>query len=168
MNLKKILAGAVAAGMLWCNCAVSAAALPQKQSPMRDITTAELVKDMGIGINLAQPQEYFDMAGLPHGTSLLLQGVNVDLDTDPEWLAQYMTDFGFDRALYTYEEQGLAPYREQYKAQCVNLGRRVTYDGGAGIAKDIDEEGRLVVHDESGDTHVFTGEVSVKGIYGAV
>lgn len=51
MNLKKILAGAVAAGMLWCNCAVSAAALPQKQSPMRDITTAELVKDMGIGIN---------------------------------------------------------------------------------------------------------------------
>ena len=122
----------------------------------------------GIGINLAQPQEYFDMAGLPHGTSLLLQGVNVDLDTDPEWLAQYMTDFGFDRALYTYEEQGLAPYREQYKAQCVNLGRRVTYDGGAGIAKDIDEEGRLIVHDESGDTHVFTGEVSVKGIYGAV
>ena len=55
---------------------------------------------VGIGINLAQPQEYFDMAGLPHGTSLLLQGVNVDLDTDPEWLAQYMTDFGFDRALY--------------------------------------------------------------------
>lgn len=55
MNLKKILAGAVAAGMLWCNCAVSAAALPQKQSPMRDITTAELVKDMGIGINLAIP-----------------------------------------------------------------------------------------------------------------
>ena len=40
--------------------------------------------------------------------------------------------------------------------------------GGAGIAKDIDEEGRLIVHDESGDTHVFTGEVSVKGIYGAV
>ena len=123
---------------------------------------------VGIGINLAQPQEYFDAAGLPHGTSLVLQGVKVDLDTDPEWLAQYMTDFGFDRALYTYEEQGFAPYREQYKAQCVNLGRRVTYDGGTGIAKDIDEEGRLIVHDESGDTRVFTGEVSVKGIYGAV
>ena len=99
----------------------------------------------GIGTNLAQDQAYFDALNLPHGTSLLLQGVNVDLDTDPEWMAQYMTDFGFDRALYTYEEQGLAPYREQYKAQCVNLGRRVTYDGGAGIAKDIDEEGRLVV-----------------------
>ena len=46
---------------------------------------------VGIGINLAQPQEYFDAAGLPHGTSLALQGVPVDMDTDPEWLAQYMT-----------------------------------------------------------------------------
>ena len=51
---------------------------------------------VGIGINLAQPQEYFDAAGLPHGTSLALQGVPVDMDTDPEWLAQYMTDFGFE------------------------------------------------------------------------
>ena len=123
---------------------------------------------VGIGINLTQPQEYFDAAGLPHGTSLALQGVSVDMDTDPEWLAQYMTDFGFDRALYTYESEGFAPYRERYKACCVNLGRRVTYDGGAGIATDVDADGRLIVHDESGDTRVFTGEVSVKGIYGAV
>ena len=123
---------------------------------------------VGIGINLAQPQEYFDAAGLPHGTSLALQGVPVDMDTDPEWLAQYMTDFGFDRALYTYEAEGVAPYRERYKALCGNLGRRVTYDGGAGTAVDVDDEGRLIVRDETGDTRVFTGEVSVKGIYGAV
>ena len=123
---------------------------------------------VGIGINLAQPQEYFDAAGLPHGTSLALQGVPVDMDADPEWLAQYMTDFGFDRALYTYEAEGFAPYRERYKALCVNLGRRVTYDGGAGTAVDVDDEGRLIVRDETGDTRVFTGEVSVKGIYGAV
>ena len=123
---------------------------------------------VGIGINLAQPQEYFDAAGLPHGTSLALQGVPVDMDTDPEWLAQYMTDFGFDRALYTYEAEGFAPYRERYKALCVNLGRHVTYDGGAGTAVDVDDEGRLIVRDETGDTRVFTGEVSVKGIYGAV
>ena len=122
----------------------------------------------GIGINLAQPQEYFDAVGLPHGTSLALQGVPVDMDTDPEWLAQYMTDFGFDRALYTYEAEGFAPYRERYKALCVNLGRHVTYDGGAGTAVDVDDEGRLIVRDETGDTRVFTGEVSVKGIYGAV
>ena len=128
---------------------------------------------VGIGINLAQPQEYFDAAGLPHGTSLALQGVPVDMDTDPEWLAQYMTDFGFDRALYTYEAEGFAPYRERYKALCVNLGRRVTFDlpdggQGAGEAVDVDEEGRLVVRTDSGEVHVFTGEVSVHGIYGAV
>ena len=123
---------------------------------------------VGIGINLAQPQSYFDAAGLPHGTSLALQGVPVDTTADPEWLAQYLTDFGFDRALYTYEAEGFAPYRERYKALCVNLGRRVTYDGGAGTAVDVDDEGRLIVRDETGDTRVFTGEVSVKGIYGAV
>ena len=123
---------------------------------------------VGIGINLAQPQSYFDAACLPHGTSLALQGVPVDTTADPEWLAQYLTDFGFDRALYTYEAEGFAPYRERYKALCVNLGRRVTYDGGAGVATDVDTDGRLIVHDERGDTRVFTGEVSVRGIYGAV
>ena len=122
----------------------------------------------GIGINLAQDQGYFDAAGLPHGTSLALQGVKVDLDADPEWLAQYMTDFGFDRALYTYEVEGFAPYRQRYKDLCVNLGRRVTYDGGAGVATDVDEEGRLVVQTDTGETRAFTGEVSVSGIYGAV
>ena len=65
------------------------------------------------------------------------------------------------------------PFREEYKAACVNLGRRVTFDlpdggQGAGEAVDVDEEGRLVVRTDSGEVHVFTGEVSVHGIYGAV
>ena len=125
-------------------------------------------KLVGIGINLAQPQAYFDAAALPHGTSLALQGVPVDLNADPEWLAQYLTDFGFDRALYTYETEGFAPFRERYKAACVNLGRPVQFDGGAGIARDVDEQGRLVVECADGAHRVFTGEVSVRGIYGAV
>ena len=37
------------------------------------------------------------------------RGVQVNLAEDPEWLAQYMTDFGFDRALYTYEVEGVCP-----------------------------------------------------------
>ena len=86
----------------------------------------------GVGVNLAQDQAFFDAAGLPHAASLALQGAAVDLAADPEWLAQYLTDFGFDRALYTYEVEGFAPYRAQYKAACVNLGRRVTFDGGRG------------------------------------
>ena len=127
----------------------------------------------GIGINLAQPQSYFDAADLPHGTSLALQGANVDLTTDPEWLAEALTDFGFDRPMYVFARDGFAPFRAEYKKACVNIGRRVTFDlpgggEGCGEAVDIDEEGRLVVRTDSGEEHVFTGEVSVHGIYGAV
>ena len=41
-EMKKIFAGAMAAGILWCSCTASVSALPQKQSSMRDITTAQL------------------------------------------------------------------------------------------------------------------------------
>ena len=127
----------------------------------------------GIGINLAQPQSYFDAADLPHGTSLALQGAAIDLEQDPGWLAEALTDFGFDRPLYTFARDGFAPFREEYMAACVNIGRRVTFDlpdggQGAGEAVDVDEEGRLVVRTDSGEEHVFTGEVSVRGIYGSL
>ena len=83
-------------------------------------------------------------------------------------LAESMTNFGFDRALYGFEREGFSAIRDAYKARCVNLGRHVTFDGGEGTALDVDEEGRLVVQGAEGSTHVFTGEVSVHGIYGAV
>ena len=110
----------------------------------------------GIGINLAQ-----------------LQGAKVDLSTDPEWLAEGLTDFGFDRPMYVFARDGFAPFRDEYKAACINIGRRVTFDlpgggQGAGEAIDVDADGRLVVRTDSGEEHVFTGEVSVHGIYGAV
>ena len=97
----------------------------------------------------------------------------MDLSRDPEILAEALTDFGFDRPLYTFAREGFGPFREAYKAACVNLGRRVTFDlpgggQGEGIAEDIDENGRLVVRTDSGQQHVFTGEVSVRGIYGAI
>ena len=126
----------------------------------------------GIGINLAQPQSYFDAADLPNGTSLELQGAAVDLDADPQWLAEALTDFGFDRPLYTFAREGFAPFRE-YKAACINLGRHVTFDLpggelGSGTAIDVDADGQLIVRTDSGEERVFTGEVSVHGIYGAV
>ena len=89
-------------------------------------------------------------------------------DTDAAALAESMTNFGFDRALYGFEREGFSAIRDAYKARCVNLGRHVTFDGGEGTALDVDEEGRLVVQGAEGSTHVFTGEVSVHGIYGAV
>lgn len=127
----------------------------------------------GVGINLCQTPEFFAAAGLPHASSLAAQGAVVDPDADPAWLAEQLTDFGFDRPLYTFAREGFAPYRQAYKAACINLGRTVTFDAGGGrqgtgTAVDVDEEGRLVVRTADGDTAVFTGEVSVQGIYGAV
>ena len=103
-----------------------------------------------------------------YGTSLALQGIAVDPAADAAALAESMTNFGFDRALYGFEREGFAAIRDAYKARCVNLGRHVIFDGGEGTALDVDEEGRLVVQGAEGSTHVFTGEVSVHGIYGAV
>lgn len=122
----------------------------------------------GIGVNLAQDRAALDAAGLPHATSLALEGVAVDLKTDPAWLAQYLTDFGFDRGLCAFARQGFAVCRAAYKAACVNLGRCVTYAGGAGRCTDVDEAGRLVVQEDGGERRVFTGEVRVEGIYGAL
>jgi BirA family biotin operon repressor/biotin-[acetyl-CoA-carboxylase] ligase len=127
----------------------------------------------GIGINLAQPQSYFDDAALPHATSLALEGATVDLEKDPAWLAEALTDFGFDRPLYVFSREGFAPFRDAYKRSCINLGRRVSFPVGngetaEGIATDVDELGQLVVRTDNGEEHVFTGEVSVSGIYGAV
>ena len=123
----------------------------------------------GIGVNLAQPAEYFAQNGLPHATSLALEGAAVHPEADAGALAAALTDFAFDRDIYAFEREGFAACRGAYKAACVNLGRHVLYDGGAGTAVDVDEAGRLVVQEDGGGARrVFTGEVSVRGIYGAV
>ena len=122
---------------------------------------------------LAQPATLPLLASLAVRRQLALQGATIDLEQDPGWLAEALTDFGFDRPLYTFARDGFAPFREEYKAACVNIGRRVTFDlpdggQGAGEAVDVDEEGRLVVRTDNGEEHVFTGEVSVRGIYGSL
>ena len=123
----------------------------------------------GIGVNLAQPAAYFTQNGLPHATSLALEGAAVHPEADAGALAAALTDFAFDRDIYAFEREGFAACRGAYKAACVNLGRHVLYDGGAGTAVDVDEAGRLVVQEDGGGARrVFTGEVSVRGIYGAV
>ena len=62
-------------------------------------------------------------------------------------------------------------FLEQYRRDCVTLGRRVSCQrGGApvsGVAADLSPEGELIVRMEDGSlTTVRSGEVSVQGIYG--
>ena len=66
-----------------------------------------------------------------------------------------------------FAKEGIAPFLEEYRARCVNLGRKVRFEGGEGIAETIDDQGRLVVRTADGEARVFTGEVSVQGVYGA-
>ena len=121
----------------------------------------------GIGVNLAQSRDFFDAAGLPHATSLAAEGVPLPPNA-ADLLAAALTDT-FAVRLPDFARTGFAPLRQDYLARCINLGRHVEYDGGAGQALDVDPEGRLVVRDdESGEHRIFTGEVSVRGIYGAV
>lgn len=121
----------------------------------------------GIGVNLAQGEEYFKALDLPHGTSLALQGIKITPQQDALRLAAAMTEW-FRAQLPAFGEQGFAPFLQAYRADCVNLGMPVTFEGGKGVAQDVDADGNLVVLTDEGEKRVFTGEVSVKGIYGAV
>ncbi len=124
---------------------------------------------LGIGINLAQPQSYFDAAGLPNGASLLTSGVPVCAERDADVLAAGLTEPGFSAVIPRFAREGIAPFLSDYRTHCVNLGRHVSYDGGEGTALDVDTDGRLVVCDDAtGERRIFTGEVSVRGVYGAV
>ena len=121
----------------------------------------------GIGVNLAQGEEYFKALDLPHGTSLALQGVKITPQQDALRLAAAMTEW-FRAQLPAFGEQGFAHFLQAYRADCVNLGMPVTFEGGKGVAQDVDADGNLVVLTDEGEKRIFTGEVSVKGIYGAV
>ena len=124
----------------------------------------------GIGINLCQSADFFTAAGLPHAASLADAGFAADAGRDTGPLAQALT-VAFAQAAPVLQTQGFAPYLAAYRQNCANLGRRVFWDGGAGTALDVDEAGRLVVRQDTGagtgTVRLFTGEVSVQGIYGS-
>ena len=123
----------------------------------------------GCGVNLCHPAGYFARSGLPHGTSLVLEGVGgVDAPAGPTRVAEDLSYTPCAKDSAGLAAHGIAPFLDEYRASCVNLGRAVEFDGGRGIARDIDAEGRLVVDTADGAEAVFTGEVSVRGIYGKV
>ena len=115
----------------------------------------------GIGINLAQSAEFFAQRGIPHGGSVLsITGTRCDLDTAANALYQALC-----RRMEVFAEGGFPAIAEEYRAACVNLGRQVWTDTLQGTAVAVDDAGRLVVRTEAGESAVFTGEVTVRGIY---
>lgn len=59
----------------------------------------------------------------------------------------------------------------EYRAHCVTLGRQVVfqYEGAPrqGMARDVDDDGALLVDTPQGPLRLFAGEVSVRGLDGA-
>lgn len=134
----------------------------------------------GIGVNLRQSEDFFAAHGLPYATSaaaaLAEQQKNAAAQpppppTLPSNLTQRLAEeigAQFAALLPVFAQNGFAALRADYCRLCVNLGREVEFAGGRGVARDIDDAGRLVVETTAGETAVFTGEVSVRGIYGRV
>ena len=116
---------------------------------------------MGINVNMTEfPPELKDIA-----TSLYLEGGR-----------SYSRRKLLHRVLEVFEEYyeilekegGFAPFREEYRKHCMNLGRTVRVLGREEYlaeALDITPEGELVVRrlDTGREEVVFSGEVSVRG-----
>lgn len=115
----------------------------------------------GIGINLRQDRAFFEGKGLPHGGSLFsVTGKACTLEQAAQALHRAMA-----RRLAVFAEGGFPAIAAEYRAACVNIGREVYTDTARGTAIDVDDAGHLVIRTESGETAVFTGEVTVHGIY---
>lgn len=120
----------------------------------------------GIGVNLTQSKEFWQKAQLPYATSLEASGIQPGEAAAERLAKELSAQFAPGGGLEAFRQKGFAALRQEYCAACVNLGRRVVFEGGEGLVKDVDGEGRLVVETEAGERRVFTGEVQVGGIYG--
>ena len=143
-------------------------------------TLAELVQ------TLPDPSGY----GAPQPAAVVIgTGVNVNQETFPEEIAEvavslrqasgktYDTESltgeilaAFASCYAVFEREGFRALSERYNALLTGKGQEVTIETPAeswkGTAVGADEQGRLMVRDESGVLRrVFAGEVSVRGLY---
>ena len=123
---------------------------------------------IGTGINCNTKE--FAKEGLSDATSLLWEtGKEVEREA---LLAKVLAKFetNYNEFLQT---QDLTCLMSDYNSLLANFEREVRVCGGdeewTGTAKGINEQGELLVEDANGEMlTIFTGEVSVRGIYGYV
>ena len=122
----------------------------------------------GIGFNLNRtefPDEIRATAGSVYGET----GQKIDRAA---FVADFIIDF-IGRYDIFLREQSLAPFMEEYNSCLINIGRQVKLiqRGQEMIrtARGINELGELLVEDDQGQVEtIFSGEVSVRGLYGYV
>lgn len=122
---------------------------------------------LGIGVNVntkSFPTE------LSHATSLSIAGGKDYLRRYivKEFLQLFETDY-----MRYKDEKSIEIFLERYRASCITLHNHVKVIAAEreyiAYTKDIGQDGSLIVIDEEGgEKSVFSGEVSVRGIYGYI
>ncbi|MBQ3464119.1 MAG: biotin--[Clostridia bacterium] len=120
----------------------------------------------GIGINVNT--ENFDAEIKHRATSMYIESGEKQIRNDI--IARELNYFEYYYKKFL--EGGLGAILDEYKENCVTIGRDVTViykkENVTGKAVDIDENGALVVETADGTIRVTSGEVSVRGSYGSV
>ncbi|MBQ2670609.1 MAG: biotin--[Clostridia bacterium] len=120
----------------------------------------------GIGINVNT--EKFDAEIKHRATSMYIESGDKQIRNDI--IARELNYFEYYYKKFL--EGGLCAILDEYKENCVTIGRDVTViykkENVTGKAADIDENGALVVETADETIRVTSGEVSVRGIYGYI
>ena len=118
---------------------------------------------VGIGINLFQ--ESFDDE--IENIACSLYGV-YDKKVDKQMLCADILNI-FEPMYEEFLKNGIDTFLAEYKNYCITLGKeiRVIKDGVEenGVAVDITNSGELIVESQQGESTVFSGEVSVRGLF---
>lgn len=123
---------------------------------------------VGVGFNLNRKE--FSEEISPMATSIFREtGEKVPR---ARFLADFLVEF-MKRYRIFLKEQNLSSFVEEYESHLVNIGRKVKLikNGREEIrtALGINDKGELLVQKDNGEVEtVFTGEVSVRGLYGYV
>ncbi|SHH01621.1 BirA family transcriptional regulator, biotin operon repressor / biotin-[acetyl-CoA-carboxylase] ligase [Thermosyntropha lipolytica DSM 11003] len=118
-----------------------------------------LVAGVGINVNVARE----DLAGeiRDAATSLYIEaGRKVDINKVLTGVLKSMDDY-----YNLFRERGFSPIREEFKACCMHLGRKVRVKRGEGyiegINEDIDFMGNMVINTGKEIIRISTGDVSI-------
>lgn len=114
---------------------------------------------LGIGINVHHKTEDFPIE--LRGTAGSLEAI-----TETEWdRGALLRDVleQLDRYVLQIREGGLADLRAEWLAGCGVAGRRVTDGTLTGVAREIDDEGALLVENESGTHRLLRGPIEYAG-----
>lgn len=131
------------------------------------IIGTEAITVIGLGVNISQPQSFFDRFSLPYGTSMKILSPDKSFQIE-EVAATILSEF--QKYFPILQKDGFQPLQSEYITHCVNIDKYVTVTTSSGtlsgIAKTIDSNGNMIVESDGKTLQIASGESSVRGVYG--